>query len=567
MRDVEKARSAGAPPRDAAVPVLSPRAFRRLAIGAAAFVLVVLVVAVSVDRPVAVVVEPASATFAAGAAAVCCAVGGWRNRGAQRWWRWLTGSAAASTMVGVAAAAMTAARSGTNVPRLDLSDLGYLVCYGLALAGLLIVPTDPLDQAPGGPGARDGPPDAGTPSSHGRRWLAVTVLDTLLVVGSLALLVWELLLSEVVMREGYSAIDVAMAWVLALAALMLVVPVFLLGAFRRPWHWPEFALLVAGVVLLALVAIIYAAAAVRRWPVVPPPLSTLFVASLVLIGLAAVVPAPPATTPRPNPGEFGARDRSSRVAVLHLVLPYVPLGAVGVLALVQLIEDTPIQRGETFALLCLLTLVLVRQIVTLWDNTRLLDRYRTSQRQLRYQAFHDSLTGLANRALFADRLRDAMERRARDGGRRSVAVLFCDLDDFKIVNDALGHAAGDDLLQLTADRLVRAVRPTDTVARLGGDEFAILLDGGAEDPCQLGHRVAAAVEAPCLLAGARYSVRGSVGVAIVEPGAVTGPEGLVHEADLAMYEAKRAGGSVVVYEPGLRRPGPARRPTKPRRPC
>lgn len=103
------------------------------------------------------------------------------------------------------------------------------------------------------------------------------------------------------------------------------------------------------------------------------------------------------------------------------------------------------------------------------------------EEQLRHRAFHDSLTGLPNRALFVDRITHALERAERDEGDLAVVVLFMDLDNFKVVNDSLGHEAGDRLLVETAERLLGCLRPMDTATRLGGDEFAVLLEGVTDE--------------------------------------------------------------------------------------
>ena len=179
--------------------------------------------------------------------------------------------------------------------------------------------------------------------------------------------------------------------------------------------------------------------------------------------------------------------------------------------------------------------------------------------QLRHRSLHDPLTGLANRSLFDDRVEHALARLARHEGT-TVAVLFIDLDDFKAVNDTLGHARGDRLLALVAERLRTVVRPADTVARLGGDEFALLLDeiASGDEALAVATRVLDSLEPPFELAGQPVRVSVSVGVALRSVGDVTAHE-LVQEADLAMYGAKQAGkGRVVRFSPGLRRsPGTA----------
>jgi len=175
---------------------------------------------------------------------------------------------------------------------------------------------------------------------------------------------------------------------------------------------------------------------------------------------------------------------------------------------------------------------------------------RALEDQLAHQAFHDSLTGLANRALFADRVTHAYER----GRRREnlFAVLLIDLDDFKTVNDSLGHAAGDELLVGVARRIEDCLRPEDTCARLGGDEFAILIEtiSGADAAVVVARRVLAAIGEPVSVLGSEIVVAASVGIALGS--GTQSPSEILRSADLAMYRAKAEGKShYALYEPSM----------------
>src|SRR5919198_1962633 len=175
-------------------------------------------------------------------------------------------------------------------------------------------------------------------------------------------------------------------------------------------------------------------------------------------------------------------------------------------------------------------------------------KLRNLQDQLHHQAYHDPLTDLPNRALFMERVREEISNGC------AVAVLFVDVDDFKIVNDSLGHAVGDALLVSVADRLRACLRPQDMVARLGGDEFAIMLPGGDTTPIDAEHvatRILRAFKGPVRAGDERVSIHLSIGIAD------TGQSGcdadrLIRDADVAMYQAKSTGKArVEFFDPSM----------------
>jgi diguanylate cyclase (GGDEF)-like protein len=223
--------------------------------------------------------------------------------------------------------------------------------------------------------------------------------------------------------------------------------------------------------------------------------------------------------------------------------------------------SVPVKReGETVALLCAtgrytqyfgktaveVTTILANYLAVALSNTELYRALAQSEAELRWRATHDPLTGLANRALAAQRIEEALTL-APSGG---VGLMFCDLDKFKEVNDRLGHEAGDELIQQVAQRLEECTRPTDLLARFGGDEFVFVISSALDlsDLTDVGRRVQTALADPFLLRGERVQVSASIGGVLGTRGQYSATE-MLRDADAAMYAAKVKGpGRVEVFD-------------------
>jgi diguanylate cyclase (GGDEF)-like protein len=204
------------------------------------------------------------------------------------------------------------------------------------------------------------------------------------------------------------------------------------------------------------------------------------------------------------------------------------------------------QRSDALMVQCIE--LLATQISTGLDVARNVAERRALEERLAHWAFHDSLTDLPNRVLFADRLELALARSVRHGS--NIAILFLDLDGFKGINDTLGHAAGDQLLRNVSERLQSCLRPNDTLARYGGDEFVVLLEQVVDSQfaVMVAQRILTALERPLVIAENELRIQTSIGIALTpaRPGA---DADVLRRADIAMYQAKAAGGSRFVVSP------------------
>jgi diguanylate cyclase (GGDEF)-like protein len=272
----------------------------------------------------------------------------------------------------------------------------------------------------------------------------------------------------------------------------------------------------------------------------------LWLGSYVLWGVAALHPSMRSLS---EPGTQEAMPFTGRRLVALTLAVLIAPGALGAELLFQLSLDAwPV----FIASVALFSLVVARMYAAIREVVAASSKRDQLQRELAHQAAYDSLTGLANRAHLLGLIESALHRAQRAGVQ--LGLLCIDLDRFKVVNDAFGHHAGDEVLRVVADRMRRVVRAGDTVGRLSGDEFVILIEplDEASEVMLLGERLIAAIAAPIPLAGRDVTVGVSIGAALSSDGSTDADE-LLHRADAAAYLAKTAGrGRVEVFDEALR---------------
>lgn len=403
----------------------------------------------------------------------------------------------------------------TSVVFPGLSDVGFLGFPLGAVIGLTLFPSD-LSQAD-------------------RRRMT---LDGLTTAAAIGLVSWVTALGAVVHAGGDSLLATVVSVAYPLSDIVLLV-VCVLVLSRSTAHRGPLAFVAAGLVLMSVADSGFAYLVATDSYATGNPIDLGWFFAGGLLAFAPLVRGATVNSSQP-----------SSVAVAGTFLPYIPLGgAVGFMGW-QVATGSPFSVVEIVLAVVILLLVLTRQFLTVRDNRLLALALIEREAELRHQAFHDQLTGLANRALFVDRVTHALELHRRD--QRMLSICFLDLDGFKAVNDSLGHSAGDELLREVSARFREVLSGADTIARFGGDEFAVLMEG-QPDPAAVGRALLGSLGMPFALAGGDVTVQASVGVAQVgfaEPTPTV--DELLMRADLAMYVVKRRGkAGVLLHTPGL----------------
>jgi diguanylate cyclase len=465
---------------------------------------------------------------AAAAAAASCLVFGRNAAPPMRLaWLWI-GASAACWAVGEAIVSWYELVSGRPVPFPSVADAFFLAALPLAAIGVLLFPSTPTFGI-----------------SRAR-----VLLDGIIVAGSLLIVSWTTALGTVYHAGSGSVFSQAVGLAYPIGDVIVAtvgISVLAQGHGRRR---VPLMLVVGGLLCLTLAD---SSLADLSHHVGSFWYGNLIeagrLAGFLLIALAPLWPLEPAGA---------ARDEVEGQSPWQVALPYCFLAIAIIAATLKRSQSGGLDRFVLIAGLCVITAVLARQVLTLIENLRLsrqmqnaVTTLRANQVELVHFALHDPLTELPNRVLFGDRIEHALARRASP--TRRVAVLLCDLDRFKNVNDTLGHSSGDEVLIAASDRLSSCVRPGDTVARIGGDEFAILIEdaSGVDEVASVAARVCSAMRAPFTVAGREFFVHASVGIAMGNQRDARSDE-LLRDADVALYAAKDAGGDdYTFFEPRL----------------
>ncbi|HSL75494.1 MAG TPA: GGDEF domain-containing protein [Candidatus Limnocylindrales bacterium] len=356
------------------------------------------------------------------------------------------------------------------------------------------------------------------------------LIDAAILTTAVGILSWTFLMQPQVVGADIDPVSMAISLAYPITDVLLVGVA--MGLLTTPGaRTVSFRLLATSLLLLVVADTIYALQTFDGTYVSGGTLDLAYLVSYLLFGASALHPSMRRLTdPHPVVVTWLGTVRLTSLAAAMVTGPIlVTLGPGADGSLVVVAAGT--------AVLSLLVLMRLAGLVGLLERD--VAARRVLEARLTYQAYHDPLTELANRRRFVEATTTALSRRAAPG---SLAVLFLDLDDFKTVNDGLGHAAGDELLAAVADRIRTGVRETDVAARLGGDEFGVLLVDvpGSDYAIDAAARLLDALQAPIQVVGQSITAGASIGVA-VDTAQTKGVDDLLGQADIAMYRAKAQG--------------------------
>ena len=477
-----------------------------LAAAVTALLAVWLTVRIGGDKVTSAVDDVAELVAALVAGAACLVAG--RRTAARAGWG-LLGAACLAWAAGEAVWTYYDVVLGVVVPFPSVADIGFLAAVPLAAGGLVLFP-------------------AGAARAASLRRL----LDSAVIAGAVFFASWSLVLRPVFDQHQGGPLKETISLAYPAGDVVLVSLVVILATRPGVQGRASLGLVMAGFVAISLADSSFTYLTEVNSFGIGNGLDTGWIAGFLAIALGATRAVLYPTEPR---------RRGAPVTYWTVLGPYVPLAVALAVFVWRVVAGPPLGLISLMTCTGIVVLLSARQVLVLFDNIalnmELEARIEERTAQLRHQAFHDGLTGLANRDLFNEILAGAVRRRGRSGV--ALTVIFVDLDGFKKVNDLYGHRIGDRVLQEVARRLRGTLREADTIARLGGDEFAVLVEGdpATADPARVATRLLQAFDSAMKVGELRVTVRASVGVVTDGPQSRSAEE-LLRDADLAMYAAK-----------------------------
>ena len=496
---------------------MSTRRWLAAAAAAAAVTAALVLVMLTAPSSVTVPVDDYAQLVAPLVAAACCWLTATRRTGRGRVAWVLIGVSAASWAAGQAAWCVQELFLHIDNPFPSVSDAGFLLAVPLLVAGMFILPVW-----------------SGRPGSKAR-----ALTDGLLTAGGLLLISWDTVVAAIVASPSDSPLAQAISLAYPIGDVVIVTVLVVMWSRTAPEYRAAIGLLGLGFGLIAVSDSTFAYLQATLNYGSGNVIDMGWVAGYLLVALAALY-------------AYGRRIRTERLWGPRrriAVLPYLPVPVAVVVVLHERVMDGSISMFTLATGIALFCIVMVRQGLAVNENTLLLQRIAANESELSRRAENDPLTDLANRATFIRRVDSWLSDPATD---RLSAVMFVDLDDFKQINDSLGHAVGDQAIVDVGQRLQSCMRDNDLVARLGGDEFGVFLTR-LHDVGQLvtiAQRLIDSLNQPFHSSDMRASVCGTIGIAIAERGDEAAE--LLRRADIAMYAAKARGkGLFGIFEPSM----------------